>query len=227
MSDEWTKEQVLDGQGNDKTQKWTHGKLGKIKPQWFEWGQTVDGVKQPSTEITYEQYKKLERNDRNQVQGGGEKLTFTIDPTVLNPNLQFVTERSLFRGFPDWARVTAPSIADVVGQAENPLVEFAERAATEEWYVEAELVKVTNKNGKTNEVPRFTFMTKDLDEIRKLAAQRFPKHIKKPSEELVANAKMYFDRMAKRDLTKFHTWVAGDDDAKAFEQELMDLAAGW
>lgn len=224
---EWTREQVLDGQGNDKSEKWAHGLLRKIQVEYYKWGDTIDGVKQPSTPISYDEYKKLPRNDKGQIVGGGEKLTFEIDPTVLNPDLQFTTTRSLFRGFPDWVRVTSPSIKDVVGTAENALVEFAERAGTEEWYVEAQLVPVPNKNGKVNEVPRFTVMTKDIGEIRRVVSERFPKRVRAVPQDLLDSAKMYFERMAKRDLVKYKNWVESDSDAKSYTQELMDAAANW
>ncbi len=225
MPSAWREDQILQGADQDTARKWVHGLLKQITVQYYKWGGTVDGEKQPSTEITYEEYVKLPRGQ------GGEKVNFEIDPAVLNPSLQFTTTRGVFRGFPDWKRIVGPSINDAIAEnTDHPLLTFAKRAATESWYVECELVSVKNKNGNVNEVPKFTRMTQDLEVLREWREEQFPRYKTEVPQDMVDSYHKLFNTMSRKKpdpIAHFTAMVGDDEEANVYLSDLVQLAQGW
>jgi hypothetical protein len=199
VPEEWSPEEAARGTELDVTEKWVYGLLKPLRITRFKWGGVVDGVKQDAVQIPKEEFERLGGDPKK----GGERISFEIDPTTLNPRLEYTVTRSAMRGFPDWKKVVMPSISDCVGLGAGSLQEFVVRARSLKWYVECELVSLTrtDKNGetRTNEVPRFTRMTTDEKEVRSWQVERFHQTPSGPTPEQIAEAKLIFTKMAGRD----------------------------
>lgn len=224
---EWQDSQVLAGSKQDQTRTWVYGLLKPIEANYIRWKR--DGETE-STEISLEEFNALPRDDRGGVKGGGEKLTFTVDVQALNPSLKYEWSRAVFRGFPDWLSVVAPSINDVTGlKPPESVREFRRRASAGTWFVELEVITTTQKKdkSKTNQVPKFTRMTTNEEEVRGWIHERFrATKSEQVPDDIVTSGKILYQRAAKKDVAAFAGLLdkPGYENMLPFKQKLIELA---
>ncbi len=214
-----------DAQGIGKRTNYALGRLMPITKTFYEWADNVIGPdgkpvrgpdgkpqKVPNTggERTYEEYLKLPDNKK------GQKWRFEVDPRVLKPDLEFSTSRGIMVGFDEWGQVVLPSILDVVGQGDESLKVFIQRAGTGDWFIEAEMKYIGMYQDKPQTTFKFTRMTQNLDELKAWNLERYPKHENAPSPEVVEKAKLVYTRIAKKDRDRFLTLANGDAELAPF-----------
>ncbi len=207
-----------DAKGMGLRTNYTLGRLMPITATYYEWADKVTDVggmkvKVPGTggERTFEEYNQLPSNKR------GEKWFFEIDPRVLKPDLQFSASRGIMAGMTEWVKYIIPSIMDVIGQGDDSLGIFIERAGTGDWFIEAQMVYTGEEyQGKPQTTFKFTRMTQSLDELKAWNLERYPKHENAPSAEVVEKAKLVYTRIAKKDRDRFLTLANGDAELAPF-----------
>lgn len=223
---------TLTGKDADVTTKrvqYTHGRLMPVVATYYKWadkdaeGKKIDGS---GGEVEYEQWVKLPENKR------GQKWEFDVDPRVLKPELEYTAKRGVMLGFKEWQEIVAPSIMDTVGMGDKSIIEFVERASTGNWFAESELVFTGYyKNAEGQEKPqnthRFIRMTQDLNELKAWNAERYPKKEEELPEDVVTQAKLVFEKMAKRNMDKFLTILNGNEELNPHMVQLKELATTW
>lgn len=208
-----------------KRENYSHGLLRPIQETYYAWAEKdANGNKIENTggEVEYEQWVKLPKNKR------GRKWTIEVDPAVINPSLEWMVSRGIMVEFEEWNTLFAPGVADAVGLGDQSLQVLADRAAEGNWYLESQMV-FTGKY--YNEKPQNTFhplrMTQSLDEIKAWNLERYPKQEIVVPEELVAQAKLIYTKMAKRDADKFHGFVSENDELNPYLLQLADMSKSW
>lgn len=208
-----------------KRENYSHGLLKPITETYYEWadkdgnGNKVEGT---GGEVEYEKWAKLPRNKR------GRKWTIEVDPTVVNPSLEWMVSRGIMVEFEEWNTLFSPGVMDAVGQGGQSLQVFVDRANEMNWYLESQMV-FTGKY--YNEKPQNTFkplrMTQDLNTLKAWNQERYPKQEVVIPDELISQAKLIYIKMAKRDADKFNGMVSENDELNPYLVQLAELSKSW
>lgn len=200
--------------------KWGHGLLQPIDVTYYMWGQKdTAGNKLPKEEVAFEKWAKLPSNQR------GQKLVISVNPKVVNPDLDFVVQRTMVDAFPAWTQFTLPSINDVMGMDKKIAPnEFAKRAASLLWYVEYQMVPTGEKMQDGNDATTFVFtrMTRELGELKAWHDERYPKK-DKLTDAMIENLDNMW-RFAKGDRTKFENFIVQDEELRPHLAEILRMS---
>ena len=218
---------VVTGQHAGKVEKKRQFGYGLLKPItaiFYKWkdkdakGVAIEGT---GGEREYKDWLKLDERKR------GQKWEFAVDKSVINPKFENPTVRGVMLGFQEWQDITVPSIIEMVGEAEKSVSIFAERAASESWYVEYELVPNGEKSQDgTKDYTGFKWlrMTQSLDEVKQWNAQRFPKkEVEIPADVIEMRDNTWSSKIVQKaddPVAKFTTLMNGNEDAAPFLEQL-------
>ena len=212
-----------------------HGKLLPVQAEYHEWkddlmqnGKPVldengKKVKVEGTGGTVPYTKWLSLPDSKK----GEKRFYQVDQRMFHADWEKPTLRTVMVGFKEWNEIVFPGLADTIGDAKIADREFLARAQSDSWYVEAELVFTGYYNDKPQNTFRFIRMTQDLNELKAWNAERYPKKEEELPEDVVTQAKLVFEKMAKRNMDKFLTILNGNEELNPHMVQLKELATTW
>lgn len=233
MPQEWTDNNIKDRAGQDTRRVFVHGLLLPVTVTFYRWKQAGEDK---ATEITEAEYLALKDSDGN-ITGGGEKVMFNMDLKAVNPGLQYSDwSKGTFRGFRDWLGIVQPGINDATGmKPPESTLEFNRRARSGKWYAEAEIITTTQKKdpSQTNQIPKFTRMTTDLNEVIGWAKERYGNAksqataSKTVPQDLQDSAAVAWTRIAKKDISAFSQLLQkeGFEELKPYAPQLEQMAS--
>lgn len=194
-----------------------HGKLLPIEVEYWKWadkdkeGNKIEGTKGV---VPYAKWVQLPENKR------GQKWFIKVDQRIYRPDFEKETQRSVMVDFDDWNAVVAPGILDAVGMGPESYGEFVERADSENWYVEAELIYTGMYNDKPQNQFRFTRMTQNAEENKAWYAEKHPQEELVIPDEVLERLKTIYNVMTKgtdqERIDKFNTIVNGDEELSPY-----------
>lgn len=201
-----------------------HGKLLPVEAEYREWAdkdENKNKIEGTGGVRTYAEWVRLPESKR------GQKWFITVDQRMFHQDWEKPTQRGVMVDFKEWVEIVYPGITDMVGTQDKAVDTFLDRADTESWYVEAELVYTGMYNDKPQNMIRFIRMTQDVNEVKRWNAEKNPKQEVIVPDELQAQAKLIYTKMAKKDMDKFRTLITDNEDLYPFFDQLNELAPNW